>query len=841
MPQRKSRWPVLKHYDPNHLARIAMPLGGIGCGSVSIGGHGELKDWELFNRPSKGFIPCSFDLGPSVLIYTKQAGKEAQIRAAEGPLEFEEYEGCAGSVRPNHGMPRFRESTFDCAYPLGQVHLRDKNSPLDVRLEAFSPVIPGDADNSSLPVIQLRYVLKNKTNKPVKTAVIANLPNFIGMDPKTREVGGDGKYYYKGASKNKNTFIKDKKTQGIYMTSEGVDKNCERWGTLALTTNAAADVSCRTCWLEQKYIVPLVDFHNDLMEDGRLDDREPKGNDLPTGSLAVHVNIPANSEKDVVFHLTWHFPNRKAWSLKHKDKQVGNWYTTQFKDAWDAATRIAPKMPKLEEQTVRFVTAFCKGDLPDAVKEAMLFNLSTLFTETCHRLPDGTFCGWEGCGENSGFCEGSCTHVWNYEQALAFLFGDLAKTMREMEYTIAMGKKGDMFFRISQPYDSAPREFKTAAADGQMGCIMKIFRDWHLSGDTEMLKRLWPNVRKSLEYCWIEGSWDADKDGVMEGCQHNTMDVEYYGPNPQMQIWYLGALRAAEEMARFLGEEDFADECRGLFKAGSRWTDDNLFNGDYYEHHYRMPKDTSKIPTEQRVFADKPLNDDHQLLDACLVDQLVGQFLAHVCGLGYLVKPAHIRKTLRSIMKFNTQKGFNDHFNVMRSYALGDETALLMSSYPRSPRPKIPFPYYTEIMTGFEYTAAIGMLYEGQEKNGLKCIENIRDRYDGLKRSPFSEAECGHHYARAMASWGAGLALTGFRFSAIDKQIVFKAQGGTFFWSTGYAWGTVTIKGNNAKLDCLFGKLPLKTIRLDGLGETALPREKTLKAGERLSVKIAVN
>ncbi len=56
---------------------------------------------------------------------------------------------------------------------------------------------------------------------------------------------------------------------------------------------------------------------------------------------------------------------------------------------------------------------------------------------------------------------------------------------------------------------------------------MKAYREWQLSGDDAAMKALWPHVRRSLEFCWIPGGWDADKDGVMEGAQHNTMDVEY--------------------------------------------------------------------------------------------------------------------------------------------------------------------------------------------------------------------------------------------------------------------------------------------------------------------------
>ena len=836
----QSAWPVLKSYDSRHLTRIAMPLGGIGCGSVSLDGKGSLRDWELFNRPSKGFMPSSSDLGPCVLLHMRTEGKPAILRLAEGPIDFVDYEGCIGSTLPNHGLPRFRNASFHCAYPLGVVKLDDNASPLAVRLEAFSPVIAGDADNSSLPVIQLRYLLKNKTDSPVSTTVIANLPNFIGVEPRSRKVLGSGKYQYDGAVGNRNVFKRNRHIQGIFFHSEGVDPSKESWGTIALTTHASEEVSYRTAWSPSENFTetPLLDFYNDLQLDGKLDERVNRKDQIPQASLAVHVEIPANGEKEVVFFLTWHFPNRRTWT-DGRDDIVGNWYTHKFADAWDAARKVVPRMPELERKTVEFVRTFAESCLPTVVKEAMLFNVAHLFTETCFRLPDGTFCAWEGCGEDSGLCEGSSAHVWVYEQALAFLFGDLAKTMREAELTAAIGNKGDIVARIQLPLDRARGSgFQgLVAADAQLGCLMKLYREWQLSGDTKMLKRLWPNARKALEYCWIDGSWDADRDGVMEGSQSNTLDVEFYGPNPLVQFWYLGALRAAEEMARYLKEVDFSSHCRTLFEKGSRWTDENLFNGEYYEQQFRLPTNPELIPQEQRHWP-LPTDNRRQILDACLVDQTVGQVMSHVCGLGYLAKPANIRKSLRSIMKYNLKESFYDHFNVMRSYALGDESALMMASYPRSERPEIPFPYFTEAMTGFEYAAAVGMLYEGQVAGGLRCIRNIRQRYDGLKRSPFNEAECGSHYARAMTSWAAGLALTGFSYSAVDAAMGFNARDGNWFWSTGYAWGSCHIKGRNVIIQVKSGKLRLGHLTITGLGSAKLPRTRRLAAGSSVSLKL---
>jgi uncharacterized protein (DUF608 family) len=332
----------------------------------------------------------------------------------------------------------------------------------------------------------------------------------------------------------------------------------------------------------------------------------------------------------------------------------------------------------------------------------------------------------------------------------------------------------------------------------------------------------------------------------MEGCQHNTMDVEYYGPNPQMGIWYLGALRAAEEMARYLGEDDFADECRELFGRGRAWLDEHLFNGEYYEHQIWPVADEGTIAPglrHQDMGARDLRDPDLQLGAGCLVDQLVGQFLAEVCGLGYLVEPEHVRATLRAIMRYNFRENLYGHFNHLRTFALNDEAALLMASYPRGNRPRRPFPYYNEVMTGFEYTAAVHLLYEGQREEGLRVIEAIRARYDGERRSPFDEAECGHHYARAMASWAAVPALTGFRYSGVERTIRFAPADGpvTWFWASGDAWGTVRQEpspaGTRLELSVLGGAIPLARIALgESAAELAEPR--VFRGGERAAVTV---
>lgn len=845
-----SNWPVLTTYQNEHLRRVAMPLGGIGTGTVSLGGRGDLRDFEIVNRAAKGFALHQ------TFFAIRAATQNGPIfaRALEGPISPHDYEGATGCAVINHGLPHFGSATFEAAYPLGQVTLDDPAAPVSVRLQAFNPLVPGDAEASGFPVAVLRYAVTNTTGETLSVSLAGSMENFIGRDATGGKIG-----------RNRNEFRERNGVAGIFASSDDVPRDARQFGTLALGVLAAqGHLSHRTAWAHKGWGGALIDFWDDFSDDGTLeqprrvnDEPENRG---PVFSLCAQIELAPHETKSVTFILAWHFPNRLTWTPDENPAGVwgeggacavgppiiGNYYTTQFADAWDVLEKFAPRLPDLESQTVAFVRAFCQSDLPHAVKEAALYNASTLRTQTTFRTPDGKLFGWEGTMDNDGSCYGSCTHVWNYEQATAFLFGNLSRSMRDVEFLHATSEAGLMSFRVGLPLESHAQHWKIAAADGQMGCLMKLYRDWKLSGDDGWLKTLWPSAVRVLAFCWIEGGWDADRDGVMEGCQHNTMDVEYYGPNPQMQGWYLGALRAMEEMARHLGERSQADEYRALFQSGSRWMDENLWNGEYYEHHI-APQNAGQIAPGLRhesVRRNDLENPKLQLGAGCLVDQLAGQFFAHAAGLGYLHDVAKVEQTLQSIYRYNFKEDFYDHFNPMRSFALGGESAVVMATYPRGNRPDEPFPYYNEAMTGFEYTAAIGMLQQGQTASGLNIIEAIRARYDGRKRSPFDEAECGHHYARAMASWAGIIALTGFEYSAVSQSLKFAvaAQNTRWFWSNGSAWGTFEQAPRDDAIAVTLrvggGVLHLRTLELRGAGAIEFDVQ-AIRAGIRFDCAIS--
>ena len=347
-------WPVLTRYDEQHLAKIALPLGGIGTGTVSLGGRGDLRDWEIMNRPAKGFTPKG-TFGPFFAVFVKDLRGQTQARGLEGPIDLSLYEDASGSSAMNHGLPRFRKCTFAAAYPLGQVILSDLDMPVDVTLQAFNPLVPCDPETSGIPVAVLRYVVRNKTNQPLEVSVCGNVPNFIGNDSSGQTKDHKGDLVAAGGKANRNEYRQGKAVNGIFMSSEGVAQRAPQWGTIALTTTATTGITHRISWLPGGWGSSGLDFWDDFSKDGRLDERErAKKDDAPMASLAVTLEVPPKRSVPVTFLVTWHFPNRITWTPKNNDQdRIGNYYTTVYKDAWDVAERVAPQIDDLENEDRR--------------------------------------------------------------------------------------------------------------------------------------------------------------------------------------------------------------------------------------------------------------------------------------------------------------------------------------------------------------------------------------------------------------------------------------------------------------------------------------------------------
>lgn len=524
--------------------------------------------------------------------------------------------------------------------------------------------------------------------------------------------------------------------------------------------------------------------------------------------------------------VAWHFPN-----LTSIGKSVGRRYVARFRDAKAVAVHLARNADRLRSDTLDWHATFYDSTLPRWLLDRIGSTVSILATNTCQWWRDGRFWAWEGVG----CCHGTCGHVWNYAHALARLFPSLERNVRErQDFAPGIGfqENGAIGFR--------GEGWSLWAGDSQGGYILKAYREHLTSPDDAFLRRVWPRVKQATEFLIAQ---DGDGDGLIEGTQHQTYDENYFGANTFVGALYLGALRAAEEMAKRMDDGDFAARCRRLFEAGSRRSMELLFNGEYFE---------------QKV--DLQRHPDWQYANGCLADQLFGQTWAHQVGLGYLYPRSAVVSALRAIWKYNWAPDVgpqNKAHAPERWFAYPGEAGLFTCTWPRGPHmgPRSTR-YRDEIWTGIEYQVASHMAHEGMVEECLAICRGIHERYAPDKRNPYNEVECGDHYARALASWGVLVALSGFEYDGpaghlgfaprLDPEIfrcVFTASEG---WgtiaqtrTTGRQTNETTVRFGRARLRTFATSVPFAVAAVSAwVGRRKVPCEHH-QDGDRLRVTFA--
>ena len=562
-------------------------------------------------------------------------------------------------------------------------------------------------------------------------------------------------------------------------------------------------------------------------------------------TLGARVTIPAGGRKTIRFVISWSFPKGDIyWAFRNKPDGVipdqatpswTNYYATQWADSTASATDALKRWDSLAAATLAFRDGLFDTTLPAEVKDAASATLALLRTATCIRLEHGELWAWEGQHTNDGSCEGSCTHVWNYQQALSHLFPAIERTLRETEFTYNQLPTGGLTFRQKLPLGSS-FDIIGPCADGHFGAIIKIFRDWKLSGDTEWLKRYWPNVRRAIEYAWSPANpdrWDPGETGILSGRQHQTLDMELFEPNSWLASMYVAALLGTAEMAAAVGDNALSVKAARLGKAGADFISTELFNGRWFVQKIDLSDKSVLTPFDvgrtggvladgfmETYWSDEFSELKYQMGEGCISDQILGQWHAEVAGIGGFLDKHKVRTALRSVHANNFKPSLEAHFNPGRNYAYEDEGGLLIATYPEGIRqPMVAAPYAEEVWTGIEYMSASHLIMHGLVEEGLDIVRAARDRHDGSRRNPWNDIECGSYYARSMSAWQLVNAFSGLSADFVAGTLSFapKLDGDyKLFWSAGTAFGTLSRSGDAVSLEILGGTLRAQKIMVDG-------------------------
>ena len=803
-------------YKGENLNRIAFPIGGIGAGMFCLEGTGAFSHMSVRNTAEVFNEPLLF-----AAISVK--GKPNGAKILEGPVPDWKYFGkpntARGGERTSYGLPRFEKAEFSARFPFASIELTDSDIPLRISLKGWSPFIPGDPDNSSLPVGAIEYTFKNQGSNRIEAVFSFHSANFMR----------------KGSGENSITSINN----GFILRQMPGEKEPQTKGDFAVSTDQPTTVTDH-CWFRGGWWDPLTMAWKNV-EEGTLMQNPPVAKDAPGASLYVPVNLGSHEEKTIRLMLAWYVPDSNIRLGKDPEGTpkcepssgccespwYQPWYSGKFKSVTEVTNYWNINYADLQKKSQLFTDAFYKSTLPPEVTEAIAANLTILKSPTVLRQRDGKLWAWEGCNDNSGCCEGSCTHVWNYAQAIPHLFPSLERSLRHTEFNESQNEQGHQAFRSALPIRPKVHDFH-AAADGQLGGLMKVYRDWRISGDNEWLREIYPKVKASLDYCI--GTWDPKHKGVTEEPHHNTYDIEFWGPDGMCTSFYAGALTAFIRMGEKLNED--VSSYKQLLASGCKFMQDSLYDGEYFFQKIEWqgllapdPVEASKNAWNANYSqeAQKLLVQEgpkYQYGKGCLSDGVLGFWLARMSGLNDPMDPSLIKSHLNAVYKYNLKHDLSDHVNPQRpTYALGKEGGLLLCTWPKGGKLSLPFVYSNEVWTGIEYQVASHLMLMGEVEKGLDIVRTCRDRYDGRIRNPFDEYECGHWYARAMSSYGLIQGLTGVWYDAVDQTLYIDSKTGDFtgFISTETGFGNVGLKSGKPFLNIVYGTLAPKKIIVSGI------------------------
>jgi hypothetical protein len=718
------------------------------------------------------------------------------------------------------------------------VALSDPTLPLKITLTGFSPFIPLDDQNSGLPAAILEYTLENTSGRAVEFEFSYHLSHLAQRSPRPNP------------DPSRNTAIPG---CGVYFFNE--EHPDSAWFGSAALGIAGHSPLIKAMWFRGKAFDGLSVLWKELST-ATFRENDGSGPENRTGrnggSILVRDALAPGDRRTYPIVIAWHFPNAEysagaapgdahAPALAPASNGPAAccgvdrpgapawrpYYTTHWPDARAVLGYLLENYASLRQRTQAFHDALFASTLPAYVLDAVSANLAILKSPTLLRQANGNLWGWEGCFNDRGCCHGTCTHVWNYAQALPHLFPHLERTLRDQELVRSMDASGHVNFRAALPDGPVDHHFH-AAADGQLGGIMKVYRDWHISGDRDWLARIYPLAKRSLDWC-IQ-AWDPRRRGVLEEPHHNTYDIEFWGPDSMCSSIYLGALVALAELARAVGRPLEAESYAALARRGAAWMDEFLFNGEYYEQKIKLEGIQESGLADRSAGPGDLAGDEAQLLDregpkyqygsGCLSDGVIGAGWASLYGLTVPLDPAHVRSHLQAVFRHNFKTSLWEHANPQRpGYAFGDEPGLLLCTWPRAGKPTLPFIYSDEVWTGIEYQVAAHLASAGLVDEALAIVAALRSRYDGRVRNPWNEYECGSYYARAMASYSLLAALSGLRYSLASKTLFFgpRLERNPFrvFFSTASGYGTIAlIDQMKLEIELLEGQLAVDRLQV---------------------------
>jgi len=471
-------------FSGEELRYIGMPIGGLTTGQVYLGGDGKLWYWDIFNinriKPTRPGAGDKFYLNPMIQDHRFEQG--FSVRVNKGITSFSKKLSTGG----------FSDISFRGEYPIGKVEYKDHDIPVSVRLEAFSPFIPTNFEKSDFPAVVMQYKIKNESNSPLAIEIFGWLQNTANLFTSKNTKGN-----------HINTIVN---SGGMLQLVNNSEVNAEAqgapdYGNMSLSlVNADKD-----SWASPK-VIPDVAFNSSGIKPSKATKSSADLGDVLTGAVGQNLYLEANEEKTVTFIVSWYYPNVhkvRIPKLKNHDN-LRYYYSTKFTSSADVAEKINQQKEFLFRTTKNWNKVWYDSSLPYWFLDRTFINASTLATASCYRFDDltddpdneGRFYAMEGVYLG----EGTCTHVFHYEQAMGRLFPNMARQLRDqIDFGLSWDERGFVRYRAEHSH-IGKHDGRGFAIDGHAGTLLRAYREHTMSKDNEFLEKNWQKIKAGIEY-----------------------------------------------------------------------------------------------------------------------------------------------------------------------------------------------------------------------------------------------------------------------------------------------------------------------------------------------------
>lgn len=807
--------PVVENYAASSRVRSGISMGGIGTGSIEFRKDGNFYNWSIFNNFPRGTGPI-FELPTKPKTFEDQSflfflvryqveGEKPQLKLLQLNNSLQEG-GQEGIIYYYPWMSAVDKIEYSARFPFTNMKFSDADMPIDIELEAFSPFIPFDVKNSALPGVYFNFKIKSKTDKNVDVMLLGSLRNLVGYD--TQDKAFEAK------------LVNEKNYKFFAQSASGMDEKTSTYGQMGLGVIGGDEVSYYLGWEHKHPYYEKLLVENKLANIDDTQSRNSVNNEnkrIANGrndqrcfsSIAVSHKLKAGKEFTSAFFMNWNFPNNYGGIENHnaKDttkcidvrkqigvkqtKNMGLYYQNYFTDINATAAYFATQVDDLSSRSHQFVNDMYSSDIDQFVLDQVNSQLNT-FVSSSTLTKEGNFAIREGLTASQSWGPNITSDVSLYASPMIIgLFPELQKAsmrshakLQTKDGEINHGLGYDMDFNQNGTWGVYDR------VDLVPNFIQMVLRDFLWTNDKQYIREMWPSVKLGINYMLTKRDKDGDQMPDMNGIMCSYDNFPMYGLASYIQSQWINALTMASEVAAEMGEPKLEKQYKEIAQKGSKLMEQKLWNGSYYN-------------LSNDYLGKKGID------NGCLTDQLIGQWVAHNAGLGYIFDKQNVQKSLKSIM----DKSF-----IYNSF-------LRNCSWPAHPDL---FPIATSDLwvdqantpwTGVELAFASFLIYENMVDDGLKVIKGVDDRYRkaGLY---FDHQEFGGHYYRPMAAWSIMNAFLGYSVNRGTYSFNPKIKKDTFNMFFTIPAGTAIYKKevNSIQIEVKTGEMTFSKLKFENSG-----------------------